>query len=75
MTASTWRKSSYSGGQGGCVEVAQPWRKSSYSGGSGECVEVASASDIHVRDTKDRASGALTFGASQWRAFLTRVSL
>jgi uncharacterized protein DUF397 len=37
----TWRKSSYSGGDGGaCVEVGV-WRKSSYSGGNGgDCVEV-----------------------------------
>jgi hypothetical protein len=42
MNGAPWRKSSYSGGNGGnCVEVAT-WRKSSYSGGNGgECVEVA----------------------------------
>jgi hypothetical protein len=39
----TWRKSSFSGNQGGnCVEVG--WRKSTYSGGdTGACVEVADA--------------------------------
>ncbi|MFJ6216042.1 DUF397 domain-containing protein [Streptomyces sp. NPDC092296] len=39
----TWRKSSYSGGDGGnCVEVALSWYKSSYSDGDGgNCVEVA----------------------------------
>ncbi|GAA2458038.1 DUF397 domain-containing protein [Actinomadura vinacea] len=39
----TWRKSSYSGGEGGsCVEVAAGWRKSSRSGGQGgQCIEVA----------------------------------
>jgi hypothetical protein len=36
-----WRKSSYSGGNGGCVEVAAGWRKSSYSDGNGDCVAVA----------------------------------
>ncbi len=36
-----WRKSSYTGNQGNCVEVALDWRKSSYSGGNGDCVEVA----------------------------------
>lgn len=41
-----WRKSSYSGSSGHCVEVAQvtyrrDWRKSSYSGSSSDCVEVA----------------------------------
>jgi hypothetical protein len=38
-----WRKSSYSGSEGGaCVEVAALWRKSSFSGDEGgACVEVA----------------------------------
>jgi hypothetical protein len=39
-----WRKSSYSGGNGNCVEVAYTdWRKSSYSDANGNCVEVAFA--------------------------------
>jgi len=43
MTSVRWRKSSYSGDNGGnCVEVAEVWRKSSYSGANGgDCVEVA----------------------------------
>jgi Domain of unknown function (DUF397) len=43
MEAVRWRKSSYSGGDGGeCVEVAELWRKSSHSGGDGgQCIEVA----------------------------------
>jgi hypothetical protein len=36
-----WFKSSYSGDQGECVEVALSWTKSSHSSGEGECVEVA----------------------------------
>ncbi|MFI1307043.1 DUF397 domain-containing protein [Streptomyces sioyaensis] len=42
LSAATWRKSSYSGGEGGnCLEIAT-WHKSSYSGGSGgNCLEVA----------------------------------
>ena len=41
VTGAAWRKSTYSGNNGGaCVEVA--WRKSSYSGNNGgQCVEVA----------------------------------
>lgn len=36
-----WRTSSYTNGQGACVEVAPVWRTSSYSNGQGSCVEVA----------------------------------
>jgi hypothetical protein len=43
VTGAAWRKSSYSGDNGGnCVEVANVWRKSSHSGDNGgDCVEVA----------------------------------
>lgn len=36
-----WRKSSHSGYNGDCAEVAS-WRKSSYSGANGQCAEVGS---------------------------------
>ena len=66
----TWRKSSYSGTNGGnCVEIAA-WRKSSYSGTNGNCVEVDGAARVVlVRDTKDRDSGALAFSTDAWAAF------
>lgn len=59
-----WRKSSYSGTNGGeCVECtvtgSATWRKSSYSGNTGgDCVEVADgcAASVPVRDSKDPAS-------------------
>lgn len=69
----TWRKSSYSGGQEGeaCVEVG--WRKSSYSGNQeGEdCVEVAypASTAVAVRDSKNTIGPVLAFSASTWRAF------
>jgi len=64
-----WRKSSYSGAQADCVEVAT-WRKASYSGSQAECVEVADATDIVlVRDTTNRAGGTLEVSAAAWRAF------
>ncbi|GAA4538151.1 DUF397 domain-containing protein [Amycolatopsis samaneae] len=69
-----WRKSSYSnGGNGECVEVA--WVKSSYSGtGNGNCVEIAVLPEqVAVRDSKDPASGALTFPSAAWRPFLRSV--
>lgn len=37
---SGWRKSSSSGGNGNCVEVAAGWRKSTRSGSTQDCVEV-----------------------------------
>ncbi|SDX53987.1 protein of unknown function [Amycolatopsis xylanica] len=51
------------------------WCKSSYSGsGSDDCVEIRLAPDaIGVRDTKDRASGALTVSSAAWTALLRRI--
>lgn len=70
--AGSWCKSSYSGSQTNCVEVA--WRKSSYSGAQGSCVEVAAAPEaVAVRDTKDRAGGVLPMSSPGWQAFTTRV--
>ncbi|MQA08462.1 MAG: DUF397 domain-containing protein [Pseudonocardiaceae bacterium] len=63
-----WRKSSYSAGSNGCVEVG--WRKSSYSGHNGDCVEVAPGDITHIRDTKNRSAGHLCVRRTQWAAFL-----
>ena len=71
----TWRTSTYSGGNGSnCVEVGT-WRKSTYSGGNGgDCVEVGGTeSAVVVRDTKDRAGAALTFGPAAWRRFAAKI--
>jgi hypothetical protein len=70
----TWRKSSYSSGEGGeCVEIAA-WRKSTHScGEGGECVEVASAGAVFVRDTSDRAGGTLAVPAFAWSAFVAAI--
>jgi hypothetical protein len=68
----TWRTSSYSGGQGNCIEVG--WRTSSHPAGEGNCVEIANAPEnIQVRDTKDRPGGTLTVSLTQWNAFITKV--
>lgn len=58
MTADlTWRKSSYSGGEGGnCVEVAD--------GITGL---------IPVRDSKDPHGPALGFSPAAWRAFVAGI--
>jgi hypothetical protein len=50
----TWRKSSYSGGNGGnCVEVGAQ----------------AQASRVLVRDTKDRHGPVLRFAPAAWKQF------
>lgn len=74
-----WRKSSYSGDNGGnCIEVAIPvWQKSSYSAGdAGECIEVALgflSGAVPVRDSKDPHGPALVFPDSSWGAFIAAV--
>jgi uncharacterized protein DUF397 len=70
VDSAAWRKSSYSGTNGGnCVEIAT-WRKSSRSGTNGSCVEVGGAARVLlVRDTKDRDGGALPFTPGAWEAF------
>lgn len=71
-SAGSWRKSSYSGSQTECVEVA--WRKSTYSGTQGECVEVARGAElVGVRDTKDRDGGTLLLPSDAWQAFTGSV--
>ncbi|WP_291416861.1 DUF397 domain-containing protein [Actinophytocola sp.] len=70
----SWRKSSFTGGNGSaCVEVGLSWRKSSRSAGNGSaCVEVGQAVDaVLVRDTKNRTGGILAFTPNTWRHFLT----
>lgn len=57
VTSAMWRKSSYSGGNGGnCVEVAGLPDES--------CA---------VRDSKDREGTILVFPAAEWRAFTAGI--
>ncbi|WP_433535054.1 DUF397 domain-containing protein [Micromonospora sp. CA-249363] len=52
------------------------WRKSRRSGSSGgNCVEVADnlPGVVGVRDSKDPAGPALTFGPSAWQVFVAQV--
>ncbi|MEU2112213.1 DUF397 domain-containing protein [Streptomyces sp. NPDC019507] len=76
LSAAVWRKSSYSGGDGGnCLEVAT-WRKSTYSGGSGgDCLEVADDHPgiVPVRDSKNPDGPKLVFRTAAWSAFVDGV--
>ncbi|WP_372454926.1 DUF397 domain-containing protein [Streptomyces buecherae] len=57
LSAAMWRKSSYSGANGGnCVEVAPGF-----------------AGVVPVRDSKDPNGPALAFEASAWAAFVAGV--
>jgi hypothetical protein len=50
------------------------WRKSSYSGSQTNCVEVADLDHvIAVRDSKDPAGPALTFGPAAWASFVATM--
>jgi hypothetical protein len=77
VTSAAWRKSSYSGNNGGnCVEVAT-WRKASYSGNNGgACVEagVAARGSVLVRDTTDRGGAVLDVPAGAWTRFTSELS-
>lgn len=74
LTFGTWHKSSYSGGNSNCVEVA--WHKSSYSGGNSSCVEVAHSSTVvGIRDSKSPTTGTLTVPRAAWTAFLATSAL
>ncbi|MEU6587976.1 DUF397 domain-containing protein [Streptomyces sp. NPDC046881] len=75
--ALAWFKSSYSSNEGGdCVEAAYAWRKSSYSSSEGgNCLEVAaSASTIHIRDSKTPTGPTLTLSPATWSEFLDGIA-
>lgn len=72
-----WKKSSYSGTNGDCVEMADltEWRTSTYSGANTGCVEVADTGDvIGIRDSKlGDDSPVLAFNRKEMRAFIDGV--
>ncbi|RZS32451.1 uncharacterized protein DUF397 [Herbihabitans rhizosphaerae] len=69
-----WRKSTFSAGNGGCVEAA--WRTSSYSAANGDCVEVGRCvcDGVAVRDSKNTAGPVLDLTAAGWHALLHTVA-
>jgi hypothetical protein len=57
VSSATWRKSSYSGGNGGnCLEVARNL-----------------PGIVAVRDSKDRTGPVLTFTPAEWETFTAGV--
>jgi hypothetical protein len=70
MDSTYWRKSSYSGGQGGnCVEVGGRC-KSRRADPARNCAETGDqARAVLVRDTQDPGGRQLTVSAAAWRAF------
>ncbi|WP_018253649.1 MULTISPECIES: DUF397 domain-containing protein [Salinispora] len=64
-----WRKSSRSGGEGDCVEVAA----FAAPAGTGDGVVGARDGVVGVRDSKDRPGPALSFGSAAWARFVAAV--
>jgi Domain of unknown function (DUF397) len=54
LSRARWRKSSYSGSNGNCVEVSAS----------------TDGNHVFVRNTRDRDSAVLDFTPSEWDAFL-----
>ncbi|MGC4973543.1 DUF397 domain-containing protein [Streptomyces sp. DT199] len=77
-----WRKSSYSGDQGGnCVECTPvgtlAWRKSSYSSDQGgQCLEVAEMpkATVAIRDSKTPAGPILTLDPATFTTLVNWAS-
>ena len=78
LPAFAWRKSSFSGNNGTCVEIAPlpqlvmaEWRKSSFSADNGACVETAPLTSRHVgvRNSNHPEAGTLLLsrpGVAAW---------
>lgn len=64
-----WRKSSRSGGEGDCVEVA------AFAAPAGARSSAVGVRDgvVGVRDSKDRPGPALSFGSAAWARFVAAV--
>ncbi|MFF7166469.1 DUF397 domain-containing protein [Streptomyces sp. NPDC008086] len=78
LTGIQWRKSSYSGDEGGqCVECATTgsltWTKSTHSGDqNGSCVEIAETphTTIAIRDSKNPAGPILNLDPAAFTTFV-----
>jgi hypothetical protein len=71
LEGTRWRKSSCSGANANCVEVAAVWRTSTRSGVNSNCVEVApGVGEVAVRDSKNPTGHVLILNGAQWTTFL-----
>jgi hypothetical protein len=71
LSHAQWRKSSYSGANGSCVEVA-PVPGTVVGGAAAGCSgELGGV--IAVRDSKDRRGPSLVFTARQWRSLTAGI--
>jgi hypothetical protein len=77
LAGAMWRKSSYTQGNGACVEIAFPdagWRRSTRSQGNGACVEVALTPTVAgIRDSKQPDGGVVLASFPAWEAFRRAV--
>lgn len=68
-----WITSSYSAGNGACVQMG--WEKSSYSADTAACVEVGTCSrhGVLIRDSKNPDGPVLLFTKEVWATFIAGV--
>jgi hypothetical protein len=71
LSTAEWRKSSYSGANGSCVEVAP--LPGAVAGSAVTDATGEAGARIGVRDSKDRGGPALVFSARQWRSFAAGI--
>lgn len=77
LACAVWRKSTYTQGNGACVEIAFPdaaWRTSTRSQGNGACVQVALTPAVAgIRDSKQPDGGVILASFPAWEAFRRAV--